>query len=208
MNIRTAFFGSVAAVSMMAAASVVSAGVIDFTAASTGTSGTVDGVAWTMTGKPVQGNNKQAFDGSMIPANSFGLAFNTDGYGVRDDEIGPRESITITFAKAVRITGFAFLDLYESIMNPGTGEVGEITINGMVYDTAFTGNASGYSESIFGKPVLVTSVKFTSVSSNDDRGVLDGALAALAIAPIPVPAAGLMLLTALGGVAALRRRKA
>ncbi len=208
MNIRTTFFGSVAAASMMVAASAVSAGVIDFTSASTGTSGTINGVAWTMTGKPVQGNNNQTFDDGMTPANSFGLAFDTDGYGVRDDEIGPRESITITFAKAVRITGFAFLDLYESLMNPGTGEVGEMTIDNVVYDTAYTGAAGGYSESIFGKPVMATSVKFTAVSSNDDRGVLDGALAALQIAPIPLPAAGLMLLTALGGVAALRRRKA
>ncbi len=206
MSIRTAFFGTAAALSFTVLASAASAAVIDFTDAATGTSGTVMGIGYTVTGVPVQANNNQAFDGT-VPANSFGLAFDTDGFGVRDDEIGIRESITVTFASLVKITGFAFLDLFESIMSPGTGEFGVATINGMDYTVGYTGEDSGYAE-MFINPVATTSVTFTATSNNDDRGVLDGALAALEIAPIPLPAAGLMLLTALGGVAALRRRKA
>ena len=206
MSIRTAFFSTAAAMSVTLLASAASAGVIDFTSASTGTSGSINGIAWTMTGTPIQGNNTQVFDGTE-PANSFGLAFDTDGYGVRDDEIGVRETITITFASLVKITGFAFLDLFESMLTPGTGEFGVAKINGMDYAVGYTGENSGYAEQ-FINPVATTSVTFTATSNNDDRGVLDGALAALEIAPIPLPAAGLMLLTALGGVAALRRRKA
>ena len=207
MSIRTAFFSTAAAVSISVLASAASAGVIDFTSATTGTSGTINGIAYTVTGMPIQANNNQMFDGTTEPANSFGLAFDTDGFGIRDDEIGPRESITITFASAVKITAFAFLDLFESMMTPGTGEFGVATINGMDYKVGFTGDNSGYAE-MFISPMATTSVTFTSTSNNDDAGVLDGALAALEIAPIPLPAAGLMLLTALGGVAALRRRKA
>lgn len=45
------------------------------------------------------------------------------------------------------------------------------------------------------------------IDSTTTRGNVDGQLASIEVSAVPVPAAGLMLLGALGGAAALRRRK-
>ena len=68
------------------------------------------------------------------------------------------------------------------------------------------GVQSGYAE-VLGLSLIGQSFVFTAGSLNDTAGFADGALAAMKVAAVPLPAGGLLLLTALGGLAAVRRRK-
>ncbi len=192
------------------------AAVIDFTSASTGHSGTVYGgkVSWTMTASGYL-NNSQLFDGNAKPAGSS-LAFERDGYGVglKDDEITTKpmsqEWIDVTFSKKVLVDAVYFLDLFRA-RKGGMFEVGVATFDGgsSVYANAVdlaNSGAGGFAAATFA-PIWVTSIRFTVLSSNDLLGFADGALAGIDLAPVPVPAAGLMLLGGLGGLAAVRRRK-
>jgi hypothetical protein len=214
--ISGAVFGLAAAFS----ASVASAAVIDFTSASTGHTGTIAGssVTWTMTSNGVL-NNSQAFDGAAAPSVP-GLSFQTDGYGVgkNDDEITTtatkQEWINVSFSAPVLVNAFYFLDLFIS-KDLQTWEVAQASINGgapysITATDVITGNpanrASGFAGLTF-KPIYATSIRFTILSSNDAYGFADGALAGIGLAPIPVPAAGALMLGGLGGLAALRRRK-
>lgn len=219
MTIRNAFYGLAASALMATGASAT---VIDFTAAGVGLSGSLGGgVTWTMTGDPEAPNNDQAFDG-VTPFNgqTFTLAFDTDGFGISDDEIAaePPQNIILSFWKdnlpyEVNILGFAFLDLFE--LDGEDGESGILTVDsgasaGAQVELRFNPlngvPKGGYAEKT-GLDLFATKITFTVGRINDNRGVADGALAALQIAPIPLPAGGLLLLTALGGVAALRRRR-
>ena len=70
----------------------------------------------------------------------------------------------------------------------------------------FGNNRPGFASSTFA-PILVSDIFFTIMSTNDNIGFADGALAGIGLAPVPVPAAGLMLLGGLGGLAAMRRKR-
>ncbi len=204
-----------AGVALALGVSAATASVIDFTRATTGTTGTILGgtVNWTMTANGVL-NNAQAFDGKTTPVGSP-LSFQTDGYGVgaKDDEITTskkaQEVITLTFDKATLIDAVYFLDLFVA-RTGGSKEIGVATFDGLsqvlltATDLANTG--SGYVAATFA-PILAKVITFTVLDSNDAYGYADGALAGVGIAPVPVPAAGLLLVGGLGGLAALRRRK-
>lgn len=197
--------------------SAASASVIDFTKATTGTTGAVLGgtVNWTMTANGIL-NNSQAFDGNSKPAASP-LLFQTDGYGVgaKDDEITTtpksKEVITLTFDKPTLIDAIYFLDLFVS-RDGLNKEVGVATFDGLTQvlltaaETVRTGTNSGYVAATFA-PIMASVITFTVQLGNDGMGSADGALAGVGIAPVPVPAAGLLLVGGLGGLAALRRRK-
>lgn len=212
----TSVTGAIAGVVLSLAAGAASASVIDFTKTSTGTSGALFGgsVTWSMTSNGTL-NNSQAFDGNSAPAGSP-LAFQTDGYGVGDDEITggleKGEWITVSFSTPTLIDALYFLDLFIA-PNGVDKELAYASVNGgsSVFQAVATEfarpvGAPGYVALTFA-PVLVSSIKFYIGSINDALGKPDGALAGIGIAPIPVPAAGLMLLGGLGGLAALRRRK-
>ena len=207
----------VLAAAAIAAASAANAYVIDFTRGSTGTSGSLfqGAVNWTLTSSGVL-NNSQLFDGNATPSGT-GLAFERDGIGVgaNDDEITttPRtqEWIDITFDTPVLINAIYFLDLFVDRGGQDI-EIGQASVNGgsplitlAANDLARSG-AAGFVGAMF-EPVYATVIRFTVLSGNDGLGFADGALAGIGIAPIPVPAAGLMLLGGLGGLAALRRRR-
>lgn len=207
----------VAGIVLAAGVSAASAHVIDYTKGTTGTSGSILGgsVNWTMTANGIL-NNSQLFDGNAVPGGSP-LTFQTDGYGVgaKDDEITTggtkgQEVITVSFSAPTLIDAIYFLDLFVA-RDGSSKEIGVATFDGLTSvnlvasDLANSG-AGGYVAATFA-PILATVIKFTVLRSNDSRGFADGALAGVGIAPVPVPAAGLMLLGALGGIAALRRRK-
>jgi hypothetical protein len=94
-----------------------------------------------------------------------------------------------------------------------------------VFGTDATGNTITYSENLLSgfSPVLrfneftfagdsafnfsdVAALSF-KIDTTNTRGNVDGQLASIEVSAVPVPAAGLLLLGALGGAAALRRRK-
>jgi hypothetical protein len=207
-------FGLVTGIALAAGLSAANATVIDFTSAGTGTSGSLfkGAVTWTLTSNGTL-NNSQAFDGNPTPVGTP-LSFQTDGYGVGDDEISTSSRITqyidLTFSAPTLIDAIYFLDLFVA-RNIQTAEVGLASIDGgapialMATDIAGSGTA-GFVSALFA-PVLATVIRFTVFDTNDLLGVADGALAGVGIAPVPVPAAGLMLLGGLGGLAALRRRR-
>jgi len=197
-----------------------SASVIDFTAdpgPDPVAGGTVLGtIGWTATFDPNDPSNTQNFDSSsgLEPSSSFGLAFDKDGWGIDDDELdgetSPPQSITITFDTAVKFVGFAFLDLFANEQAGTGGEFGTMTVGGTSVNVNFNvlnDPLGGYAEKILDTPLFGSVVTFTAGNTNDNAGVADGALAALKVAPVPLPAGGLLLLTALGGVAALRRKR-
>ena len=209
---------SLAAIITMAGAMGAFASTIDFTDNGSYTftpalaTGSTDGIGWALDSVPVSSllTNSQAYDGTAAPVTP--LALENDGIGVilnpnsSDDEVTfPRESLTMTFDEEVDLTGFYFLDLF------GKETVSIYDQNNILLTTVFSpwaakdNSQGGYVYWAF--DATVTSLTFKPGSSNDNRGKPDFALAGIDLAPIPVPAAGLLLLTALGGLALARRRK-
>lgn len=211
--------GAIAGVALAVGAVAAQANVIDFTSSSTGTTGSLHGgVTWTMTASgPL--NNSQAFDGVATSAtNASGLAFDRDGYGVglNDDEIttfpnGRMEWIKVTFSAPVLVNALYFLDLFIS-PDGSSQEIANASINGgfpvvsIFASDVFDNKAGGFAAAAF-KPISVSEIFFTVLSSNDNVGFADGALAGIGLAPVPVPAAGLLLLGGLGGLAVVRRKR-
>lgn len=222
------FSKAIIAVSWLVAGTAAHAATIDFTAAATKTTGTIAGIGWTMRSNIGTLNNSQKFDGqdSLPGLLTTGLALERDGYGVRssidtaknDDELttvrGGMEAITLTFAKPVLFTGISFLDLYIA-KGASIGEVGNALLSDgtrvvvAATDLANVGNKTkraGYASlNIAG--IITKSVKIYIGLTNDKQGFADGALASVSVAPVPVPAAGLLLLGGLGGLTALRRKR-
>ena len=195
---------------------------IDFTDRSVWSSAasttTVLGALVTLSSNPAgQINFNQDFDGAPALSPFCGeFACVSDGLGVRDDEITTTEtftqSVTVSFSKAVRVVGFAFLDLFVS-RDGGTREVAQVAFDGgpvsLSFDAVETvgGGRPGFLRVAI-PGVTASSITFTADLGNDAVGRADFALAGIDVAPIPLPAAGWMLVGALGGMALLRRKRA
>lgn len=173
-------------------------------------SGTINGIGWTLT--PQGGGLTFTKPG---PGAQGVLAGDNDGIGIDDDEITirPPESVTLTFDKAIRVTGLFFLDLFIAADNSVT-ESAIVSVNGVEKAELFAqqnepGFGLGSFEAANGDFVSFTgkSFTFTVGTQNDQVGKADYALGGIEIAPIPLPAGILLLGTALGGLGLARRRK-
>jgi hypothetical protein len=170
--------------------------------------GVVDGVTWEIT--PVPGDAtltyNTPYDGGAEPVGA-GLAFENDGIGIDDDEVTfDAESLVMTFSEAVTVESVAVLDLFglETMTLWADGvEIGTLTTTTASGDNSF----GGYALYVLGTPVTATTLTFVPGSQNDEYGSPDFALAAVTLAPVPVPAAGLLLLGGLGLLGAAKRRR-
>jgi hypothetical protein len=177
---------------------------------------TLDGVDGEVTASRRMLNFSQGQDGSTCPGEI--LACENDGAGVGDDEIsGLRvtESIGVTFESAMSFQGFYLLDLFTGLSGNSAEEAQYSLDGGLTYTSVFadpneTPNGdSGYLFVDLGG-AMSDSILFRAPRTNpqDGLGVNDFALAAIsAVAAVPLPAGGLMLLSALGGFVILRRRQ-
>lgn len=150
-----------------------------------------------------------AFDGDNSVAD---LAFDYDGVGVGDDEItNGGEEVTVSFSVPVLVRAFSFLDLYRA-QNDQDYEVALVYLNG---DLVHSFDASVFFQQEGGflfaavDPLMADELVFRAASGNDDVGQADYALAALDIAPVPLPAALPLFASGVGllGVFGWRRRR-
>ncbi|GIX12226.1 MAG: hypothetical protein KatS3mg118_0185 [Paracoccaceae bacterium] len=136
-----------------------------------------------------------------------GLACISDGLGITDDEIGGTESATLTFSRAVTVSGLHFLDLFVA-RNQSSRETAKVSVNGgswQSFAAVNTGNGGYLFEAV--NWTNVTSLAFAYQIGNDSSGIGDYALAAVEVTPVPVPAAGLLMITGLGGLGLIARRR-
>lgn len=170
--------------------------------------GTLNGVGWTLVSKNgLDFNFTQNFDGGTCPVTE--LACESDGLGIVDDEItagtDPVEKAVLTFDEAVGLVGIHFFDLF--VGNQGA-EVALVQADGTIKNVTATGTGGAGHEFLDLGGAEYTTIKFlTRNNIPGDDGTNDYAVAA--IAAVPLPFAGLLMLTGLGGAAvAYRRRKA
>lgn len=211
------------------------AAVIDFTALSTydthtasGATGTVYGglVGWAVAPIPETGTLTYAGGGPGpgFSAENGGIDIDgeLDGIGINDDEIGyPDQKLMLAFTEPVELTGFAVLDLFRSsgdgtvfevaFLQTGTGSAGP---GAALEALDVLGEGWGYRSTQTDNPISLIGDRFLfSVGrSNDNTGTPDYALAAVSLADdrppqIPLPAGGLLLLTALGVLGLWRARR-
>lgn len=148
-----------------------------------------------------------------------------DGLGIKTDEITgvmPPEYITVTFDNVVRLTGMYFFDAYSNGEHPNDSkyevEIGNVSVGGTLSTPPVAdGSAVGFQDPTFNSlrglayndslDLIGDTFTFWADNTNDDVADPDVALAALRIAPVPLPASALLLLGAVGGLAAVRRKK-
>lgn len=113
----------------------------------------------------------------------------------------------MTFGQEVTVTGVYVLDLF-ALETTKIYDQNNVLIGTISTTTASGDNTQdGYAYIAFSTGVAVTSLTFLAGNQNDAFGNPDFALAAVTLAPIPVPAAGLLLLGGLGALGAAKRRR-
>lgn len=177
-------------------------------------SGTVDGVVFRLTGGA---KFQQGYDGDTGNVGCTKLACNTDGAGIRNDEISAGQTLGITFDAPVIITALYFLDLYTS--QRGTEQA---TVSADGADVAQVGatqarRTGGYASIAFSGGLAVSNTleftAFQGVGLKDD-GDNDFAFAGFEATTagvgeptdIPLPATGWLIVAGLAGLVARGRR--
>lgn len=193
-----------------AGATTASAALVDFTNNSTGLTGSVVGADYTVTGSPT--NPFQAGDG---PGRVGVLAGQNDGLGIGDDEVTySGEWIVIKFSKPVTIIGAYYLDLFYQLSNGEIigSEEARITkggapgaIDASIRAMVPTSEGTGYAALRDLKLEGDTFTFWAGPGVDDSSG--DMALAAIDVAPVPLPAGVFLIGTALGAFGVMRRRK-
>lgn len=205
---------AIAALALAAAGEPAKAAMIDFTAYPVGTSGTLTGsvgsIDWTLTSSRGEIRAPEACT-SPVPE----LACVNDGLGISGSEIegNPANYIQIVFSRSVALVATWFLDLFVArdgsnaeiaYITSGTpGGVPDVTV---IADKVYPGG-NGYRKADGFRLIGTTFSFFVDPTGNDNIGRPDAALGAVKIAPVPLPAAGMMMLGALGGLAVLSRRR-
>ncbi|WP_341213300.1 VPLPA-CTERM sorting domain-containing protein [uncultured Limimaricola sp.] len=187
---------------------------------------------WTLSATGGKLNYKTPADGTYAAGNGgLSLKRDYDGVGVNDDEItqaaGKNQSVLLTFTKSIYLTAVHVLDLFKTAdlaTAPGGQEkafvydpdnlILEIFA---VNDLGDKPNNGGYQTEKLAEAVQVSKLKFMAGGTNDNpTNTRDFALAAIdyefdkpdsAPNPVPLPAGGLLLLGALGGLGLAKRRR-
>jgi hypothetical protein len=120
------------------------------------------------------------------------------------------EFFELSFSAPTKINAASFLGLFTNSKDH-SAEYGKVTVDGKAVFTADATEAyrpgrTGLASVAFA-PIYASLVRFESFIRRGSLDLADGVLGSVSIAPVPVPAAGGLLLAGLGGIAALRRRK-
>lgn len=195
-------FISIATLAVAFCATQASAATINFATGGNGTAagGTVNGGPLSYTTSASVGGLLN-FAGGTVTQTGFGLGINgaPDLQATQIDGIAGWEALTVTFSWKVKLKDFSLglLDNWDDY---------ELAIDGGAY-THFGPNILN--------PISVNqNIKSFSIrASNSGEGFLRAGndaftLASANVAPVPVPAAGLMLLAGLAGLTAMRRKRA
>lgn len=196
-----------------------SAALLDFTA-STNTSGSIGGgINWSLsaTGGAVNADTDSDAQG-VIPAP---LALVTDGVGVggQDDEVtNTGQTLTLSFTKTIFLQGVHFLDLFIGPNGTESALTFNDADNSLIVEVFATDDGEVNPNNGYGfKAVADLAIKSITFVPGDGVDTANGDFALAAIDyrstdgntpdTVPLPAAGFLLMGALGGLGLARRRK-
>lgn len=196
-----------------------SAALLDFTESSN-TSGSIGGgINWSLsaTGGAVNANTDSDAQGVLPVA----LALNTDGVGVGggDDEVtNTGQTLTLSFTKTIFLQGVHFLDLFIGPNGTESALTFNDADNSLIVEVFATDDGEVSPNNGYGfKAVADLAIKSITFVPGDGIDTANGDFALAAIDyrstdgntpdTVPLPAAGFLLLGALGGLGLARRRK-
>lgn len=202
-----------AAVATVLSGSAALAVTLDFTTGALPFSGGEFG-GWTLTFVPDNPNASEVGPGLINLDNGDTLAGTTDGVGIMGDELDGNSMqyavLEFTDGRDVRLTNLYGLDLFSTADGSDQEEM-RVTVGAAPGAIDAFLQASSTAQPGFGdlKTSLVGNIfTFWAGSGNDNAGRPDFALAGATLAPVPLPASALLLLGAVGGLGAMRRRTA